>query len=104
MYLHNIAPRLGILEKKGDASKRIKHLHKKKDYIDTLAEKAYLRNPDEFAFGMIKSKIGKDGKVSLGTVKRDNPHSIKQKPDYDAKRAVRNENGVHVFKKFERRK
>jgi hypothetical protein len=95
--------RLGILEKKKDFQKRAKHLHKKKEYIDTLKEKAFLRNPEEFAYGMINAKKDTAGRLILASVKRDNPHSVKPKPDYDAKRPCVKEGKVHKYK-FERRK
>ena len=58
--------RLGILEKKKDFQKRAKHIHKKKDIIDTLKQKAFLRNPEEFAFGMINAKTDERGNVVKG--------------------------------------
>ena len=79
--------RLGILEKKKDFQRRAKHLHKKKDLINTLKEKAFLRNPEEFAYGMIKGKTNSIGQIDLGVEKKDNPNALKQKPDFDAKRA-----------------
>lgn len=52
---------LGILEKKGDFLQRAKHYHAKMNKMKVLREKASNRNPDEFYFGMQKSKV-KDGK------------------------------------------
>mmetsp|Transcript_13159 Transcript_13159/g.28885 ORF Transcript_13159/g.28885 Transcript_13159/m.28885 type:complete len:298 (-) Transcript_13159:83-976(-) len=48
---------LGILEKKKDYVKRAKDYHKKQDIINKLKQKASMRNPDEFYFGMNKSEI-----------------------------------------------
>ena len=46
------------LEKKKDYVVRAKDYHRKRDHIARLEEKARLRNPDEFYFGMISiSKI-----------------------------------------------
>lgn len=101
--------RLGILEKKKDFQRRAKHLHKKKALIDTLKEKAFLRNPEEFAFGMIKGKTNSIGQVDLGFVRQDNPNAVKPRRDFDAKRArtceqrTDGKGSVHKFV-FERRK
>lgn len=102
---HQLASRqkLGILEKKKDFQKRAKHLHKKKDYIDNLKQKAFLRNPEEFAYGMIKAKSNTAGQLVTGYAKRHNPHAVSRKPDYDAKRQRTKEGSVAKFK-FERRK
>lgn len=100
---HISLSRLGILEKKKDFQKRAKHLHKKKEYIDTLKQKAFLKNPEEFAYGMINAKTNTGGQIALGFKKNDNPHAIKAKPDYDAKRPRVKEGQVAKLK-FERRK
>eukprot|EP00522_Entomoneis_paludosa_P000673 CAMPEP_0172475672 /NCGR_PEP_ID=MMETSP1065-20121228/69989_1 /TAXON_ID=265537 /ORGANISM="Amphiprora paludosa, Strain CCMP125" /LENGTH=296 /DNA_ID=CAMNT_0013233885 /DNA_START=78 /DNA_END=968 /DNA_ORIENTATION=+ len=52
---------LGLLEKKKDYVKRAKDFHRKEDTINRLKQKASMRNPDEFYFGMNKAEI-KDGK------------------------------------------
>ena len=52
---------LGILEKKKDYRIRARDFHNKQDRIRSLREKAAQRNPDEFYFGMHRSKA-KDGK------------------------------------------
>lgn len=52
---------LGILEKKKDYKKRAEDYHKKEDRIKAMQEKAAMRNPDEFYFGMNTSRI-KEGK------------------------------------------
>lgn len=52
---------LGILEKKKDYKKRAEDYHKKEDRIKAMQERAAMRNPDEFYFGMNTSKV-KDGK------------------------------------------
>jgi hypothetical protein len=84
LLLYN--PRLGILEKKKDFQRRAKHLHNKKSLLDSLKQKAYLRNPEEFAFGMIHATTNSAGQVRLGVKSASNPNAIKPKPDYDAKR------------------
>ncbi|KAI9120627.1 hypothetical protein K1719_007660 [Acacia pycnantha] len=49
--------RFGLLEKHKDYAIRAKAFHKKEEAIRTLQEKAALRNPDEFYFKMIRSKV-----------------------------------------------
>lgn len=51
---------LGILEKKKDYKKRAEDYHRKEDRIKAMQERASMRNPDEFYFGMNTSKV-KDG-------------------------------------------
>ena len=53
--------KLGILEKKKDYKQRADDYHRKEDRIRTMKQKASMRNPDEFYFGMHRSKI-QDGK------------------------------------------
>ena len=53
--------RLGLLEKHKDYVERTRDYHRKKEKIDVLKRKAAQRNPDEFAFGMIRSSVGSDG-------------------------------------------
>lgn len=48
--------KFGLLEKKKDYVKRAQAYHKKEETLQRLKEKAAFRNPDEFYFGMIKSK------------------------------------------------
>ncbi|CAE7376646.1 UTP11 [Symbiodinium sp. CCMP2456] len=45
--------RLGYLEKHKDYVKRAKDFHKKEDIIKGLHRKAYFKNEDEFAYGMM---------------------------------------------------
>jgi len=52
---------LGLLEKKGDYKLRAKDYHAKEDKINQLKTKARLRNPDEFYFKMVNSKV-EDGR------------------------------------------
>mmetsp|Transcript_30129 Transcript_30129/g.48589 ORF Transcript_30129/g.48589 Transcript_30129/m.48589 type:complete len:256 (-) Transcript_30129:70-837(-) len=54
---------LGYLEKKKDYVKRARDFHRKEDAIKKLHQKAYFKNPDEFAFGMVSMKNDK-GRVS----------------------------------------
>lgn len=49
--------KLGPLEKKKDYRLRAKKTHQKEDLIKKLKEKAALKNPDEFYFGMTTSQI-----------------------------------------------
>nr|GMD44754.1 probable U3 small nucleolar RNA-associated protein 11 [Ipomoea batatas] len=48
--------KFGLLEKKKDYVKRAQAYHKKEETLRKLKEKAAFRNPDEFYFGMIKTK------------------------------------------------
>lgn len=52
---------LGILEKKKDYTARAKDYHRKEDRIKAMQQRAAMRNPDEFYFGMHKSSVV-DGK------------------------------------------
>lgn len=47
---------LGPLEKKKDYKIRARKTHIKADHIKVLKEKAAMKNPDEFYFGMSRSK------------------------------------------------
>jgi U3 small nucleolar RNA-associated protein 11 len=49
--------KLGFLEKHTDYVKRAKDHHKKRDQLRVLQTRAAQRNPDEFYFGMIKSRM-----------------------------------------------
>ena len=48
---------LGLLEKKKDYLLRSKDYHSKQKRLKALKEKASLKNPDEFYFGMVKSQL-----------------------------------------------
>ncbi|XP_060937274.1 probable U3 small nucleolar RNA-associated protein 11 [Limanda limanda] len=60
---------LGLLEKKKDYKLRADDYHKKKNTISALRKKALEKNPDEFYFNMINSKL-QDG-VHVGTKAKD---------------------------------
>jgi U3 small nucleolar RNA-associated protein 11 len=47
---------LGPLEKKKDYRVRAKRTHLKEDILKKLREKAAMKNPDEFYFGMANAK------------------------------------------------
>jgi len=55
--------RFGYLEKHKDYVKRAKDFHKKADTIKKLERKAYFKNEDEFAFGMVNHFTNKEGKA-----------------------------------------
>ena len=52
----------GILEKHKDYSLRARDYNSKKQKLSILSQKARDKNPDEFAFGMLSTKTGKQGK------------------------------------------
>lgn len=79
--------RLGLLEKHSDYTKRAKRYHKKKNFVNSLKEKAYLRNPEEFHYSMIRGKVNAKGQVVLPTKSTKRPFAKTEKPDYDAKRS-----------------
>ena len=83
-------------------------MHNKKQLIDSLKHKAFLRNPDEFAYGMISSSSNTAGQRDLGYEKSKNPNAIKVRPDTETRQRTREPrtdgNGiVHKFR-FERKK
>ncbi len=54
--------KFGLLEKHADYVKRARDYNKKKEELRVLQEKAALKNPDEFFFGM--QRVGmEDGKL-----------------------------------------
>ena len=53
--------RLGLLEKHSDYVERARDFHRKEKRIKALSVRAQHRNPNEFYFGMIKSRLGADG-------------------------------------------
>lgn len=55
--------RLGYLEKHKDYVKRARDFHKKEDELKKLHQKAYFKNEDEFAFGML-SHSNQNGRVT----------------------------------------
>lgn len=49
--------KLGLLEKHKDYVQRAREYHRKQNTIKALRVRASNRNPDEFHFGMIKSRM-----------------------------------------------
>lgn len=62
--------RLGLLEKKKDYVLRARDFQSKKKRLHSMKVKAAYKNPDEFYFGMVKSRIDK----STGRVRREADH------------------------------
>lgn len=59
--------RVGFLEKREDHAKRAREHHRKEDALKAMRLRAATRNPDEFSFGMIRSRLGAGGRhVALG--------------------------------------
>eukprot|EP00578_Thalassiosira_sp_NH16_P000348 CAMPEP_0181138186 /NCGR_PEP_ID=MMETSP1071-20121207/34110_1 /TAXON_ID=35127 /ORGANISM="Thalassiosira sp., Strain NH16" /LENGTH=326 /DNA_ID=CAMNT_0023225001 /DNA_START=82 /DNA_END=1059 /DNA_ORIENTATION=- len=68
---------LGLLEKKGDYRLRSKDFKRKRDRLKGMREKAANRNPDEFYFGMHRSRVdGASGRNSGRHVKTDEARRI----------------------------
>ena len=101
---------LGILEKKKDYKKRAEDYHRKEDRIKAMQERAAMRNPDEFYFGMNTSKV-KDGKhKSLASeearklppemiqlMKDQDLSYVRMQKQKDAKRAERLQASLHLL-------
>lgn len=68
--------RLGLLEKHSDYVKRAQDFHRKDRTIKGLKIRAQYKNPNEFAFGMIKSRIAKDGTHRTGPEARALPVDV----------------------------
>lgn len=75
---------LGLLEKKKDYKRRAKDFHFKSDLVKKLKERASMRNPDEFYFGMKNAQVNKDGKHT-----KTNQAQNKEKEDEIGADAVR---------------
>jgi len=74
---------LGILEKKKDYKQRAVDYHRKEDRMKAMKQKASMRNPDEFYFGMHNSKI-QDGKHRSNEDYRNlSPDLVKVMKDQD---------------------
>lgn len=62
--------RLGLLEKKKDYVLRARDFQSKKKRLHAMKVKAAYKNPDEFYFGMIKSRVDK----ATGKVRQEGEH------------------------------
>ena len=102
---------LGILEKKKDYKKRADDYHRKEDRIKVMQQKASMRNPDEFYFGMNKTQM-KDGKHQVAKDDNDRstlPHDIirlmkdqdlsyvRMQKQKDAKKVDRLKSNLHLM-------
>ena len=68
---------LGLLEKKKDYKLRSRDYHTKQKKLKSMREKAANRNPDEFYFGMHRSKVdGMSGRNTGRHVKTDEARRI----------------------------
>jgi len=100
---------LGILEKKKDYKQRAIDYHRKEDRLKAMKQKADMRNPDEFYFGMNTSQV-KDGKhkvqafedakqlsPELVALMKDQDLSyIRMKKQSDVKKAERLQASLHL--------
>lgn len=78
--------RLGNLEKKKDYVLRARDYHKKQDHLANLQEKVRLKNPDEFYFRMVNTKIDKeDGRLKDVNTDHLTPEDKQLMLDKDAK-------------------
>ncbi|XP_033109673.1 probable U3 small nucleolar RNA-associated protein 11 [Anneissia japonica] len=93
---------LGLLEKKKDYKLRAKDYHKKQDELKRLQQKALNKNPDEFYFKMINSRLegGVHHKLKKDRVQNDAQVRMMNTQDL---RYVRLKRGVEA-KKIERLK
>jgi U3 small nucleolar RNA-associated protein 11 len=82
--------KFGLLEKKKDYVLRARDFHKKEDAIKVLKTKAAYKNPDEFYFGMQRSRT-RDG-VHVGRADESNKYTAEEL-DEDAGRQVRRPEG-----------
>jgi len=104
--------KLGILEKKKDYKKRAIDYHRKEDRINAAKEKASMRNPDEFYFGMHNAQVSEghhrkteaarqkefDAKIGHDTVRimKDQDLSyVRMQKQRDAKKIERLQSNLH---------
>lgn len=99
---------LGILQKKKDYKKRADDYHRKTDRINRMKQKAAMRNPDEFYFGMHNSGM-KDGKHKndsdytnlspdlIKLMKDQDLSYIRMQRQKDAKKAERLQTSLHLL-------
>lgn len=99
---------LGILQKKKDYKKRADDYHRKTDRINRMKQKAAMRNPDEFYFGMNTSsmKAGKHKNESdytnlppemIKLMKDQDLSYIRMQRQKDAKKAERLQTSLHLL-------
>ena len=87
--------RLGLLEKKKDYKLRSRDFHAKQDRLRSMREKVANRNPDEFYFGMHRSKVDGGATSGRGTgrhVRTDEGRAI------DAEKGGLGPEGVRIMK------
>ena len=103
--------RFGHLEKHSDYIKRARDFHHKQDRLKALRIRAQYKNPDEFYFGMINSRVTQKGQHrDLGTEKSLPCDTVKllktQDLNYINRQRVLNEKKMaelrQEFKKFGR--
>ena len=99
---------LGLLEKHKDYVKRAKDGHAKEDALRLLREKAALKNPDEFYFGMIRARTvdgfhvdaGKEeDEKKVGKAKLEDANYLLLKKEQEQKRVDKLHAELHFAKK-----
>ena len=68
----------GLLEKKKDYKLRAKDYNEKKEVLKSLRKKALNKNPDEFYFHMVNSKLTEGGHRDLVSKKSEAKNSDEQ--------------------------
>lgn len=86
--------KLGILEKKKDYKKRAIDYHRKQDRINAARQKAAMRNPDEFYFGMRNAQVQEDGKHRKTDQARQN--EFEKKIGHDTVRIMKDQDLSYV--------
>jgi U3 small nucleolar RNA-associated protein 11 len=87
---------LGLLEKKSDYRLRSQDYHKKSDRLKSMRTKAANRNPDEFYFGMHKSKV--DGMSGNNTGRHVKTAAARSEEglDFDTVRVMKDQDLAYI--------
>lgn len=97
---------LGHLEKHKDYVKRARHFHKKENIIKKAKEKARDKNPDEFYFNMVSTKVEngvhkltnkKSSPEELFLMKSQDTKYLTYKKNAEAKKIEKLQKGLHMI-------